>query len=57
MLVIFVNLGGFRSGRHTVRREHNSKLIVTMPAGARTGSNTDGKQRFHYLLLFISNNY
>uniref|UniRef100_H3CXM9 DNA-directed RNA polymerase subunit n=1 Tax=Tetraodon nigroviridis TaxID=99883 RepID=H3CXM9_TETNG len=41
-----------RSGRHTVRREHNSKLIVTMPAGARTGSNTDGKQRFHYLLTF-----
>ncbi|XP_059201503.1 DNA-directed RNA polymerase I subunit RPA1 [Centropristis striata] len=29
-----------RSGRFTVRREHNSKLIVTMPGGQTTG-NTD----------------
>ncbi|XP_073342711.1 DNA-directed RNA polymerase I subunit RPA1 [Pagrus major] len=31
-----------RSGRFTVRREHNSKLIVTMPSGAQTPANTDG---------------
>lgn len=42
----------FRSGRHTVRREHNSKLIVTMPAGKRPDGNTDGKQHFNPLLLF-----
>lgn len=30
-----------RSGRFTVRREHNSKLIVTMPSGAKTTGNTD----------------
>ncbi|XP_039975895.1 DNA-directed RNA polymerase I subunit RPA1 [Xiphias gladius] len=30
-----------RSGRFTVRREHNSKLIVTMPSGAQTSDNTD----------------
>lgn len=33
----------FRSGRFTVRREHNSKLIVTMPAGVQISENTDGK--------------
>ncbi|KAF3693558.1 DNA-directed RNA polymerase I subunit RPA1 [Channa argus] len=30
-----------RSGRFTVRREHNSKLIVTMPSGAQTSDSTD----------------
>ncbi|KAA8589146.1 hypothetical protein FQN60_010491, partial [Etheostoma spectabile] len=30
-----------RSGRFTVRREHNSKLIVTMPSGVQTGDNTN----------------
>ncbi|KAF1384376.1 hypothetical protein PFLUV_G00117690 [Perca fluviatilis] len=30
-----------RSGRFTVRREHNSKLIVTMPSGVQTVDNTD----------------
>lgn len=30
-----------RGGRVTVRREHNSKLIVTMPSGAQTIVNTD----------------
>ncbi|XP_074503841.1 DNA-directed RNA polymerase I subunit RPA1 [Sebastes fasciatus] len=30
-----------RSGRFTVRREHNSKLIVTMPSGVKTGDKTD----------------
>ncbi|XP_041653326.1 DNA-directed RNA polymerase I subunit RPA1, partial [Cheilinus undulatus] len=30
-----------RSGRFTLRREHNSKLIVTMPSGAQTLGNTD----------------
>ncbi|XP_071384604.1 DNA-directed RNA polymerase I subunit RPA1 [Centroberyx affinis] len=30
-----------RCGRCVVRREHNSKLIITMPAGAQTGDNTD----------------
>ncbi|XP_076595923.1 DNA-directed RNA polymerase I subunit RPA1 [Chaetodon auriga] len=30
-----------RSGRFTVRREHNSKLIVTMPSGAQISGNTD----------------
>ncbi|XP_049441636.1 DNA-directed RNA polymerase I subunit RPA1 [Epinephelus fuscoguttatus] len=30
-----------RGGRVTVRREHNSKLIVTMPSGAQTVVNTD----------------
>ncbi|XP_062281970.1 DNA-directed RNA polymerase I subunit RPA1 [Scomber scombrus] len=30
-----------RRGRFTVRREHNSKLIVTMPSGAKTDGNTD----------------
>ncbi|XP_058505753.1 DNA-directed RNA polymerase I subunit RPA1 [Solea solea] len=30
-----------RSGRITVRREHNSKLIVTMPSGAQTTEDTE----------------
>ncbi|XP_070692657.1 DNA-directed RNA polymerase I subunit RPA1 [Pempheris klunzingeri] len=30
-----------RSGKFTVRREHNSKLIVTLPAGAQIGGSTD----------------
>ncbi|XP_047209897.1 DNA-directed RNA polymerase I subunit RPA1 [Girardinichthys multiradiatus] len=30
-----------RGGRSTVRREHNSKLIVTMPTGAQTGETTE----------------
>ncbi|KAM4586026.1 LOW QUALITY PROTEIN: DNA-directed RNA polymerase I subunit RPA1 [Fundulus diaphanus] len=30
-----------RSGRSTVRREHNSKLIVTMPTGGQTAEDTD----------------
>ncbi|XP_017278620.1 DNA-directed RNA polymerase I subunit RPA1 [Kryptolebias marmoratus] len=30
-----------RSGRSTVRREHNSKLIVTMPSGPQTTNNTN----------------
>uniref|UniRef100_A0A3Q2QBA7 DNA-directed RNA polymerase subunit n=1 Tax=Fundulus heteroclitus TaxID=8078 RepID=A0A3Q2QBA7_FUNHE len=30
-----------RSGRSTVRREHNSKLIVTMPTGAQTAEDTE----------------
>ncbi|KAM7417105.1 hypothetical protein PAMA_016965 [Pampus argenteus] len=30
-----------RSGRFTIRREHNSKLIVTMPSGLQTSDNTD----------------
>lgn len=30
-----------RSGRFTVRREHNSKLIVTMPSGAQTDSTNE----------------
>ncbi|KAM7000703.1 DNA-directed RNA polymerase I subunit RPA1 isoform 2-T2 [Tautogolabrus adspersus] len=30
-----------RSGRFTLRREHNSKLIVTMPSGAKTVGKTD----------------
>ncbi|XP_029021337.1 DNA-directed RNA polymerase I subunit RPA1 isoform X2 [Betta splendens] len=30
-----------RSGRFTVRREHNSKLIVTIPSGIQTSANTD----------------
>ncbi|XP_047441523.1 DNA-directed RNA polymerase I subunit RPA1 isoform X2 [Mugil cephalus] len=30
-----------RSGKSTVRREHNSKMIVTMPAGAKNLSQTD----------------
>uniref|UniRef100_A0A3P8TDS0 DNA-directed RNA polymerase subunit n=1 Tax=Amphiprion percula TaxID=161767 RepID=A0A3P8TDS0_AMPPE len=30
-----------RSGRSTVRREHNSKLIVTMPSGAQSSGETD----------------
>ncbi|KAM9357147.1 DNA-directed RNA polymerase I subunit RPA1 [Symphorus nematophorus] len=30
-----------RSGRFTVRREHNSKLIVTMPSGGQTSEKTD----------------
>lgn len=29
------------SGRSTVRREHNSKLIVTMPSGVKTSGDTD----------------
>ncbi|XP_034078691.1 LOW QUALITY PROTEIN: DNA-directed RNA polymerase I subunit RPA1 [Gymnodraco acuticeps] len=29
------------TGKFTVRREHNSKLIVTMPSGAQTLGNTD----------------
>ncbi|KAF3837936.1 hypothetical protein F7725_009704 [Dissostichus mawsoni] len=29
------------TGKFTVRREHNSKLIVTMPSGAQTIGNTD----------------
>ncbi|KAM4555072.1 DNA-directed RNA polymerase I subunit RPA1 [Odontesthes bonariensis] len=29
-----------RSGRSTVRREHNSKLIVTMPSGGQTADST-----------------
>uniref|UniRef100_A0A3B5ANX7 DNA-directed RNA polymerase subunit n=1 Tax=Stegastes partitus TaxID=144197 RepID=A0A3B5ANX7_9TELE len=33
-----------RCGRSTVRREHNSKLIVTMPSGAQTGGKADGKK-------------
>lgn len=57
ILIIFVILHVFRSGRHTVRREHNSKLIVTMPAAAQTGTNTDGKQHFNQLLLFNSIKY
>lgn len=52
ILIIFANRYVFRSGRHTVRREHNSKLIVTMTAGARPDSNTDSKQHFDHLLLF-----
>ncbi|XP_068570320.1 DNA-directed RNA polymerase I subunit RPA1 isoform X2 [Cebidichthys violaceus] len=30
-----------RSGRFTVRHEHNSKLIVTMPSGVQTSADTD----------------
>ncbi|KAM7388994.1 hypothetical protein PAMP_022994 [Pampus punctatissimus] len=30
-----------RSGRFTIRREHNSKLIVTMPSGLQSSDNTD----------------
>ncbi|XP_069571829.1 DNA-directed RNA polymerase I subunit RPA1 [Brachyistius frenatus] len=30
-----------KSSRSTVRREHNSKLIITMPSGGQTGGNTD----------------
>ncbi|XP_024139139.1 DNA-directed RNA polymerase I subunit RPA1 [Oryzias melastigma] len=30
-----------RSGRTLVRREHNSKLIITSPSGAQTNENTD----------------
>uniref|UniRef100_A0A1A8FWF2 DNA-directed RNA polymerase I subunit RPA1 n=2 Tax=Nothobranchius korthausae TaxID=1143690 RepID=A0A1A8FWF2_9TELE len=30
-----------RAGRSTVRREHNSKLIVTMPSGGQTGDCTN----------------
>ncbi|XP_023184312.1 DNA-directed RNA polymerase I subunit RPA1 [Xiphophorus maculatus] len=30
-----------RGGRTTVRREHNSKLIVTMPTGGQTAENTE----------------
>uniref|UniRef100_H2RY51 DNA-directed RNA polymerase subunit n=1 Tax=Takifugu rubripes TaxID=31033 RepID=H2RY51_TAKRU len=30
-----------RSGRHVVRREHNSKLIVTLPGGESVGSQMD----------------
>ncbi|XP_026185951.1 DNA-directed RNA polymerase I subunit RPA1 [Mastacembelus armatus] len=30
-----------RSGRSVVRREHNSKLIITMPSGAQTTDNTE----------------
>lgn len=37
-----------------VRREHNSKLIVTMPGGAPMGSNTAGKQWFNQHLIFSS---
>lgn len=37
-----------------VRREHNSKLIVTMPAGAQTIGNTDGKLCFKDGLFFCS---
>lgn len=40
-----------------VRREHNSKLIVTMPAGAQTIGNTDGKLYFKdglFCVLLIS---
>uniref|UniRef100_A0A1A7WFT6 DNA-directed RNA polymerase subunit n=1 Tax=Iconisemion striatum TaxID=60296 RepID=A0A1A7WFT6_9TELE len=33
-----------RGGRSTIRREHNSKLIVTMPSGGQTGDNTDEDQ-------------
>ncbi|XP_019937154.2 DNA-directed RNA polymerase I subunit RPA1 [Paralichthys olivaceus] len=33
-----------KSGRFPVRREHNSKLIVTMPSGAQTADNTDEDQ-------------
>lgn len=29
-----------------MRREHNSKLIVTMPSGVQTGDNTSGKAYF-----------
>ncbi|KAM3867222.1 DNA-directed RNA polymerase I subunit RPA1 [Diretmus argenteus] len=32
-----------RTGRCSVRREHNSKLIVTMPPSAKTGDNTDAE--------------
>uniref|UniRef100_A0A3P9I565 DNA-directed RNA polymerase subunit n=1 Tax=Oryzias latipes TaxID=8090 RepID=A0A3P9I565_ORYLA len=31
-----------RSGRTLVRREHNSKLIITAPSGAQTNENTNG---------------
>uniref|UniRef100_UPI0037E9A883 DNA-directed RNA polymerase I subunit RPA1 n=1 Tax=Semicossyphus pulcher TaxID=241346 RepID=UPI0037E9A883 len=33
-----------RSGRFTLRREHNSKLIITMPSGVQTTGNTDEDQ-------------
>ncbi|KAM6952648.1 DNA-directed RNA polymerase I subunit RPA1 isoform 2-T2 [Lycodopsis pacificus] len=33
-----------RSGRVTVRREHNSKLIVTMPSGVKTTVDTDADE-------------
>lgn len=42
------------SGRHVVRREHNSKLIVTLPGGASAGSHVDGEQWFKQHLLFRS---
>uniref|UniRef100_A0A8C8DSH0 DNA-directed RNA polymerase subunit n=1 Tax=Oryzias sinensis TaxID=183150 RepID=A0A8C8DSH0_9TELE len=32
-----------RSGRTLVRREHNSKLIITAPSGAQTNENTNGE--------------
>ena len=41
------------TGKFTVRREHNSKLILTMPSGAKTIGNTDGRLYLIKLLLFI----
>lgn len=44
-----------RSGRFTVRREHNSKLIVTMPSGVQTSDNTDGecyKKEYYYCCVY-----
>lgn len=37
-----------------VRREHNSKLIVTMPTGAQTIGNTDGTLYFKYKIFKFS---
>lgn len=44
----------FRTGRFTVRREHNSKLIVTVPSGVQPSGNTDGKKYFEDIVLLIS---
>lgn len=38
-------------GRSTVRHEHNSKLIVTMPSGAQTSDKTEGEQCFQEMQI------
>lgn len=44
----------FRTGRFTLRREHNSKLIVTVPSGVQTSGNPDGKKYFNGVALSVS---
>ena len=42
-----------RCGRFTLRREHNSKLIVTIPPGSQIESCNDGKIPFKNIVLHM----